>query len=136
MQLAHLFSVIISKEGWMETNIKVLGWLHIVLGIIGAIIGALVLFILLGTGLISGDREAMSILVIVGTFVAMIMSIISLPGIITGVGLINMRPWARVFALVLALLNLLNFPLGTILAIYTFVSLLSTDAAELFSPDI
>jgi hypothetical protein len=118
----------------METNVKILGWLHIALGIIGAIIGAVVLFILLGTGLITGDREAMSILAIVGTVVAIAMSIISLPGIITGVGLINTRPWARVFALVFALLNVLNFPLGTILALYTFVSLLSTDAAELFAP--
>ena len=117
----------------MKTNIKILGWLHIALGITGAIIGAFVLFILLGTGLISGDREAMSILAAVGTLVAIVLSIISLPGIITGVGLINFRSWARVLALVLALLNVLNFPLGTILAIYTGVSLLSRDAAELFT---
>ena len=118
----------------METNVKILGWLHIVLGIIGAIIGAVVLFILLGTGMITGDRDAMSILALVGTLVALVMSIISLPAIIVGVGLINLRPWARVFALILALLNVLNFPLGTILAIYTFVSLLSSDAADLFGP--
>ena len=118
----------------METNVKILGWLHIVLGIVGAIIGALVLFILLGTGMITGDREAMSILALVGTVVAVVMSIISLPAIIVGVGLINLRPWARVFALILALLNILNFPLGTILAIYTFVSLLSSDTADLFAP--
>lgn len=117
----------------METNVKILGWLHIVMGIIGAIIGALVLFILLGTGLITGDREAMSILVVVGTIIAMVFSIISLPGIITGVGLINFRPWARVFALILSLVNVLNFPLGTILAIYTFVSLLNKDTAEIFT---
>lgn len=116
----------------MKTNIKILGWLHIVLGIFGAIIGAFVLFILLGTGLISGDREAMSILAIIGSFVAIIMSVISLPGIITGIGLINFRSWARVFALVLAILNVLNFPLGTILAIYTAVTLLNSDTAELF----
>ena len=67
----------------METNVKILGWLHIVLGIIGAIIGAVVLFILLGTGLITGDREAMSILAVVGTVVAAAMSIVSLPAIIT-----------------------------------------------------
>jgi hypothetical protein len=117
----------------METNIKILGWLHIVMGIFGAIMGALVLFILLGTGLITGDREAMSILTIVGTVIAIALSLISLPGIITGVGLINMRPWARVLALILALVNVLNFPLGTILAIYTCVSLLNKDTSELFN---
>lgn len=118
----------------METNVKILAWLHIVLGIVGAIIGAMVLFILLGTGLITGDREAMSILMIVGILVAVVLSIISLPGIITGVGLMNFRPWARVLALVLGLLNVLNFPFGSILAVYTFVSLLNSDTAELFAP--
>lgn len=117
----------------METNVKILGWLHIIMGILGAILGAIVLFILLGTGLISGDREAMSILTIVGTSVAVVLSLISLPGIIVGVGLINFRSWARVFALILALFNILNFPLGTILAIYTYVSLLNRDTAELFT---
>ena len=117
----------------METNVRLLGWLHIALGILGAIIGAFVLFVLLGTGMITGDREAMSILALVGTLIAVIFSIISLPAIITGVGLINFRPWARVFALILALLNLLNFPFGTILAIYTFVSLLNKDTAEFFA---
>jgi len=118
----------------METNVKILGWLHIIFGILGAIIGALVLFVLLGTGLITGDREAMAILALVGTLVAVVLSLISLPGIITGVGLINFRSWARVLALVFALINVLNFPLGTILAIYTFVSLLNSDTAELFAP--
>ncbi len=118
----------------METNIKILAWLHIVLGIIGAIIGAVVLFILLGTGLITGDREAMSILTLVGLIIAMVLSIISLPGIITGVGLMNFRPWARVLALILAMLNVLNFPFGSILAVYTFVSLLNSDTADLFAP--
>ena len=35
-------------------------------------------------------------------------------------------------ALVLAVLNLFNFPLGTILAVYTGISLLNSDAERLF----
>lgn len=117
----------------MSTNVKVLGWLYIVLGALGVLTGLVVLAILLGSGAISGDREAMAILTIVGFVVAGFMLLVSAPGIVVGVGLVNFRSWARVFALVLGFLNLFGFPLGTVLGIYTFVSLLNADAEQLFA---
>ncbi len=117
----------------METNIKVLGWLYIVLGILGTLAGALVLVILLGSGLLSGDRQAMAILMIVGAVVAGVAVIVSAPGIVVGAGLLRFRPWARVLALVLGFLNLPGFPLGTVLGIYTFVSLLNPEAEAVFA---
>jgi hypothetical protein len=116
----------------MRTNIKVLGWLYIVLGILGVIAGITVLAILLGTGAITGDREAMTILSIVGIVVAGVMTVVSAPGIVVGIGLLSFRPWARVLGLILGFLNLPGFPLGTVLGIYTFVSLLNEDAEALF----
>ncbi|MBN1248288.1 MAG: hypothetical protein JXC32_11565 [Anaerolineae bacterium] len=117
----------------MRTNIKVLGWLYIVMGALGLIAGITVLTILLGTGVITGDREAMTILFIVGVVVAGILTVLSAPSIIVGIGLLNFKPWARVLGLVLGFLNLPGFPLGTVLGIYTFVSLLNEDAEALFS---
>jgi hypothetical protein len=116
----------------MTTNIKVLGWLYIVLGVLGVLAGAAVSMILLGTGVIVDDREAMTVLTIVGVSVAAIVTLISAPGIVVGFGLISFKPWARVLALVLGLLNLPGFPLGTVLGVYTFVSLLSADAEAAF----
>jgi len=116
----------------MTTNIKVLGWLYIVLGILGVLTGAAVLMILLGTGVIVGEREAMTVLTIVGVSVAAVVTLISAPGIVVGFGLIKFKPWARVLALVLGLLNLPGFPLGTVLGVYTFVSLLNSDAEAAF----
>lgn len=117
----------------MRTNIKVLGWLYIVLGALGLVAGITVLAILLGTGAISGDREAMTILFIVGIVVAGILTVVSAPNIIVGIGLLNFKPWARILGLVLGFLNLPGFPLGTVLGIYTFVSLLNEDAEVLFT---
>ncbi len=117
----------------METNVKVLGWLYIVLGILGVLTGVFVLMILLGTGMISGDRTAIAVLSIVGVVVAGIMTLVSAPGIVVGVGLLKFQPWARVLALVLGFLNLPGFPLGTVLGIYTFVSLLNADAEAVFA---
>jgi len=117
----------------METNIKVLGWLYIVLGIVGVLLGVTVLAILLGTGMITGDREAMGILTIVGIAVCGFAAVVSAPGIVVGAGLLKFKSWARVLALILGFLNLPGFPLGTVLGIYTFVSLLTPDAEAAFA---
>jgi hypothetical protein len=116
----------------MRTNIKVLGWLYIVMGALGLVTGVTILTILMGTGMISGDRQAMAILFIVGMLVAGILTVLSAPNVIVGIGLLSFKPWARVLGLVLGFLNLPGFPLNTILGIYTFVSLLNEDAEALF----
>jgi hypothetical protein len=117
----------------MTTNIKILGWLYVVLGILGVLTGVAVLVILLGAGAISGEREAMTVLTIVGASVAGVMTLVSAPGIVVGFGLMGYKPWARVLAIVLGFLNLPGFPLGTVLGVYTFVSLLSPDAEAAFA---
>ena len=117
----------------MKTNIKILGWLHIVLGVLGLLVGCLVVVILMSAGLFSGDDEAILVLAIVTTFIAGLMLVLSAPGIVAGIGLLNLKSWARVLALVLAVLNLPVFPQGTVFGIYTFISLLNEDAAQLFT---
>ncbi len=117
----------------METNVKVLGWLYIILGILGVLVGALILGILLSVGVIADDPEAAGILFIVGVTLGAIMTIISAPGIVAGIGLLKFKSWARVLALILGILNLPGFPFGTVLGIYTLISLLTEDAAVLFA---
>lgn len=116
----------------MRTNIKVLGWLYIVLGVLGVLAGLIVLMVMLGSGILAQDRNALTILTIIGFFVAGFVTLISAPGIIVGIGLLNFKSWARVLALVLGALNLPAFPIGTALGVYTFVSLLNPDAEALF----
>lgn len=50
-------------------------------------------------------------------------------GMATGWGLWQREPWARIVALILGVLALLHFPLGTALGIYTLWVLLPNDAA-------
>ena len=52
----------------------------------------------------------------------------SVVGIAAGWGLLQREPWARVLALVLAFLSLLNVPLGTALGVFTLVVLLPQEA--------
>jgi hypothetical protein len=117
----------------MQTNIKVLAWLHVILGIMGMLIGCVIVVIMLSAGLISGDNEAMGILTIISMFGIGLTLLLSAPTVVAGIGLLQYRSWARVLALILALFNLFAFPHGTVFGIYTFVSLLHPDAAALFT---
>jgi len=51
-------------------------------------------------------------------------------GIITGWGLLERQPWARMLAIVLGCFNLLHLPLGTALGIYTLWTLLPAKSEE------
>ena len=107
--------------------------MYIVLGILGVIIGAIVLFVLLGTGIVAKDGEAMAILFIVGVGIAGLMAVLSLPGIVTGVGLLKYRSWARVLAIILGAINLSAFPVGTVLGVYSLIVMLNDETSALFA---
>ncbi len=54
----------------------------------------------------------------------------AIAALVAGIGLLDRRPWARVAALVVAFLSLLNPPLGTALGIYTIWVLLPSQAEQ------
>jgi hypothetical protein len=49
---------------------------------------------------------------------------------VTGWSLLKLEPWGRIFALVMAFLNLLHIPLGTALGVYTLFVLLPDAAGD------
>lgn len=123
----------------MQTHVRVLAVLHIVFGAMGLVagIGMLVLFGgLAGLAAIndrSGDAAAaLPILGAIGGLIFVLALVLSLPEIIAGVGLINYRPWARILAIVLSVLMLLQLPFGTALGFYGLWVLLSAEGAALF----
>ena len=118
----------------MEQHLPILGWLLIVGNALFLAMGVFVFILLTGIGAVSGDAEAMSILAIVGTSVALLMTVMALPGIIAGYGLLKRRSWGRVLAIVVAVLSLFNVPFGTVLGIYALWVLLQQAANEYFSP--
>jgi hypothetical protein len=67
--------------------------------------------------------------VVVSTFIGLL----SLPGLVVGIGLTKFRRWARLGGVVLSALNLLNFPLGSALGAYGLWVLLSKESEPLFA---
>jgi hypothetical protein len=124
----------------MDTHVKVLGVLQIILSGLG-LCAALFLMLVFGgaagiTGA-SGDPNAAggaAVVGVVGMFVVGFIVILSLPGVIVGIGLLKFRPWARIGGIVLSVLHLLAIPIGTILGIYGLWVLLSKDTEPLFKP--
>ena len=60
--------------------------------------------------------------------------VLSLPGIIVGVGLYQRRSWARIGGIVLSVFELIMVPFGTIVGIYGLWVLLSKETEPLFAP--
>ena len=60
--------------------------------------------------------------------IAFFIALIAAPSLITGWGLIKVRPWGRMMAIVMAFVLLLHPPFGTALGIYTLYVLLPADA--------
>jgi hypothetical protein len=56
--------------------------------------------------------------------------VIALAGAVTGWGLLTRQSWARIAAIVLGGLNLIDMPFGTALGIYTLWVLLPVESAE------
>jgi len=117
----------------MEKHITIVAVLSIFFGALGILIGIVVFVVIAGGGLISGDPEAMSITGIVGTCIALFCFITSAPKLIAGIGLLKRRSWARILALILAILELINIPIGTAIGIYVIWVLLNEETAKLFA---
>ncbi len=107
----------------LEQHRRILGILFIVLNVLTllAAVGLALFFGAVGIAAMgSGASDAAEgaavsffMMALGGCFLAL-----GVPGLITGIGLLKRRPWSRTAALVLGLLSLTNFPVGTALGIY------------------
>lgn len=61
------------------------------------------------------------------------MTIVSIAGIIGGVGVLKRKEWGRIVTLVVSFINLLRVPFGTALGIYSIYILLHGDVVKVFS---
>lgn len=117
----------------MERHVDVIGALWIAMGAIGVLFGLGIFGILFGISFVPNvGHEAPFILRTVGLGVGLLIVILSAPEVIAGIGLLKRLEWARILALVVAFFNLLSFPFGTALGVYSIVILLKEETAQLF----
>jgi hypothetical protein len=126
----------------MAQHVKILGILHIIFGGLGVLAAICVLLIFGGISAVVGLSDhssdsltAIPILGIVGGFVFILVLVLSLPGLIIGIGLTQFKPWARMAGIVLSAFDLLSVPpFGTALGIYGLWVLLNSETEQMFAP--
>jgi hypothetical protein len=119
----------------MDKHVTFVAVLNIAFGFLGLFFAGFLFVAIVGAGIISGDQEAMTITSIVGTALGFFLVITSLPEIIGGFGLLKRKAWARILILIVACLDLLWIPIGTIIGIYVLWVLLNEETAKLFAKE-
>jgi hypothetical protein len=124
----------------MASHVKILGAVYIALS---GILLCLALFLALAVGTASAivgqaadpndAAVALPIIGIAGTALVVFLAAVSLPGLIAGIGLLKRRPWARILGIIVAILSLVNIPIGTIVGIYGLWVLFSSETEQILS---
>lgn len=112
----------------MNTQVKIVGWLWIVNGMLSILMAIIGLAVINWPGTIPSLRD--SILASTGALCFFLPGIIAY--VIAGYGLLKYKSWARILAIILAILNLILFPIGTALGIYTLVIMFNEETKALF----
>ncbi len=116
----------------LRLHVPVLGWLYVIANAALLVAGLVALILLGGIGVAVQDPIAYRILTLVGVLALVLFFLLGLPGLIAGIGLLRRRPWARILALVIGILGLAAFPIGTALGVYAFFVLLQAGASQYF----
>ncbi len=127
----------------MKAHVDTVGILFVVYGAMNIAIAGLIALVFIGlagmagvAGASGGDDDLLifgGIYGGLGVVIAVLASVFAIPNIVVGMALRKRRAWARIGGFVMGALALTNMPLGTILGIYAFVTLLDKDVAEEFA---
>ena len=118
----------------MEKHINIVAALQIGISIFNLLI-ALLIFTLfkLIIGFVD-DSGGEMVLSTIANVVAIVFIIVSLPGIFAGLGLFKRQEWARILTLVLSVISIFNFPIGTGVGIYSIWALVQPEVVAEFNP--
>jgi hypothetical protein len=119
----------------MHSHLRVVAFLQIGRALLLAF-GAVASFLGMGLGavgtLLVGDIFTSLGLGIGAVLTGLFMGALALASLFVGLGLLGRKSWARYVAVVLALFGLFNWPLGTIMSVYTLWVLFHEDTKRSF----
>jgi len=117
----------------MKKHVTVVGAIHIGFGLLG-LLGALAVFFALrfAAGFVDGEDVPEVVLKFLSVSLPMLIGFTSTLGLIGGIGLLSVQPWARYIVIVVAALGCLNIPIGTLKGVYSLWVLLQDDTIKLF----
>lgn len=119
----------------MEKHINIVAALHIGLSVLGILIGFSVFTILHLVGDFSNDQQAQFVLSLIARVLVGFMILLSVPGLVAGIGLLKRKEWARILTLIVSVISLLNFPLGTAVGVYSIWALVHPEVVDKFKTE-
>ena len=116
----------------MEKHINVVASLRIGFSLLGILLGGLFYTVFYFVGDFVDDPDAELVLTIIANVVIVLIVIVCVPGILAGIGLFKRKEWARILTLIISVIDLFNFPIGTAIGAYSIWALVQTETVELF----
>ena len=116
----------------MDRHLSVVASLQIGFSVLGLLFILLMTFMFIGLEEVIDDPEAMYIIWTVLPVIGVLLGVLCVLGIIGGIGLFTKSHWARILVLILSAIDLINFPIGTALGIYTIWVLVQAETVSLF----
>ena len=116
----------------LQIHIPVVGWLLILGHAVNVAIGVFIFLLLGGIGIAVRDSTATPVLIIIALTAAFLLVIFALPGLAAGIGLLMHKNWGRILSIVIAILELFIFPIGTLIGLYAIFVLAQDSATEYF----
>jgi hypothetical protein len=124
----------------MTGHVRALAVLQIVYSALGLLLGVAVFMLFGGIAAVVGlsapvdeSLVAVPVLAIIGGVASTILILLSLPRFIAGIGLLTHRNWARILTLIVSVVGLIDFPVGTGLGIYGLWVMTHRDTSVLFN---
>jgi hypothetical protein len=116
----------------MKNHTTILGIIYTIFGAFGMLVSFILILIFTPGGSHSIYTDSMLFNSQLGKVISGVWLIISIPAFIGGLGLFKRMQWARIAIIFVAAIQLINFPFGTGISIYTFWTLLDDDVKDSF----
>lgn len=122
----------------MNFHFRILGWLYIVMGTISLVASVWFFYALHSSGPLTMSPDTQQILMSAGygTVLLGILVIASLGTLFTGYALLRMHRYAKFLAGFFAILGLFDFPLGTMLGVYTLWVITRKEEKPIVLPEL
>ncbi len=122
----------------MKAHLNVVGVIDLITGVFFTVMGVLVsLGVLLFGPWINGaalwQQEGGIVALAIMLSVSGVFFALGVPSLIAGIGLLKQKRWASTMAIVLAILALASFPVGTAAGVYTLWVLTHRETEQLLS---
>ncbi len=123
----------------MAIHVKIIAVLFLVAGtlmLVGGLFSSLFAGLLASVVGASGEEGAgfaAAVLGLGGIALMVALVLFSIPSFICAWGLLRLRGWARVLAIILGAISLLKFPLGTLFGVYVLVVMFRKDTEAIFA---